>query len=204
MQVIVRSSEWSDSCSVSGRLPLPSAVGPLADRQRVVDHDPAGVGHPGRLDHQRARLVAAADRDDDAARASLKWPAPRSSSAAKALGESKRGRQSHSTEPVEGDQGAGVAVGEEAVAADRREAVVVRRSRRGQATTAAGTVAGKRRYADSRDAPVAHVAGVFVPLEVVADHRRRGPLREARDRPSRWDGRPVPLWRQVCFGSGLL
>ena len=28
--------------------------------------DPAGVGDPGRLDHQRAGLVAAADRDDDA------------------------------------------------------------------------------------------------------------------------------------------
>ena len=33
-----------------------------------MDDQPAGVGDPGRLDHQRPRVVAAADRDDDAAR----------------------------------------------------------------------------------------------------------------------------------------
>ena len=41
----------------------PTGAGPVGDRQRVVDDDPAGVGDPGGLDHQRARLVAATDRD---------------------------------------------------------------------------------------------------------------------------------------------
>ncbi len=48
----------------------------------------------------------------------------------------------------------------------------------------------------------AHVAGSFVPIEVV-------PLTAAvilywhRAMTLSWDGRPVPLWRQVSFGSGL-
>ena len=48
-------------------------------------------------------------------------PAVRSSSAPKVLGESNRGRQSHSTDPSGRDQGGGVAVRQEAVAADRRK-----------------------------------------------------------------------------------
>ncbi len=49
---------------------------------------------------------------------------------------------------------------------------------------------------------VAHVAGSFAPLEVV-------PLTAAallywhRATVLAWDGRPVPVWRQVCFGAGL-
>jgi cytochrome c oxidase assembly factor CtaG len=48
----------------------------------------------------------------------------------------------------------------------------------------------------------AHVAGAFVPLEVI-------PLTAAailywhRAMVLSWDGRPVPTWRQVCFGAGL-
>jgi len=48
----------------------------------------------------------------------------------------------------------------------------------------------------------AHVAGSFVPLELI-------PLTVApllywhRAMVLSWDGRPVPGWRQVCFGSGL-
>jgi putative membrane protein len=48
----------------------------------------------------------------------------------------------------------------------------------------------------------AHVAGAFVPLEVI-------PLTAAailywhRAMVLAWDGRPVPRWRQVCFGAGL-
>ncbi len=50
--------------------------------------------------------------------------------------------------------------------------------------------------------PIAHVAGAFVPLEVI-------PLTAAailywhRAMVLAWDGRPVPAWRQICFGLGL-
>ena len=50
--------------------------------------------------------------------------------------------------------------------------------------------------------PVAHVAGAFVPLEVI-------PITVAavfywhRAMVLAWDDRAVPVWRQVCFGSGL-
>jgi putative membrane protein len=49
----------------------------------------------------------------------------------------------------------------------------------------------------------AHVAGAFAPVEVF-------PITIGavaywgRARTLSWDGRPVPLWRQLCFGSGLL
>lgn len=50
--------------------------------------------------------------------------------------------------------------------------------------------------------PTAHVAGAFVPLEAI-------PLTIAavlywhRAMVLSWDERPVPLWRQLCFGAGL-
>jgi putative membrane protein len=50
--------------------------------------------------------------------------------------------------------------------------------------------------------PFAHVAGVFAPIEVF-------PITIAailywhRAMVLSWDGRPVPLWRQICFGAGL-
>jgi cytochrome c oxidase assembly factor CtaG len=50
--------------------------------------------------------------------------------------------------------------------------------------------------------PFAHVAGAFAPIEVF-------PITIAavlywhRAMVLSWDGRPVPLWRQVCFGAGL-
>ena len=110
----------------------PRLLDPVADRQRVVDDDPAGVGHPGRLDHQRARLVAAADRHDDAARRQLEV----AGAAVEQRREGARRVEARQAEPLDravvGDEGAGVAVGEESVAADRREAVV------GPAATRAG------------------------------------------------------------------
>jgi cytochrome c oxidase assembly factor CtaG len=48
----------------------------------------------------------------------------------------------------------------------------------------------------------AHVAGAFAPIEVI-------PLTAAailywhRAMVLSWDGRGIPVWRQVCFGSGL-
>jgi putative membrane protein len=51
--------------------------------------------------------------------------------------------------------------------------------------------------------PIAHVAGAFAPLELVplvvvaALYAKRSMTLADR-------GRPVPLWRQVCFASGLL
>jgi len=51
--------------------------------------------------------------------------------------------------------------------------------------------------------PIAHVIGIFGPLELAplivaaALYAKRASTLSAR-------GRPVPLWRQVCFASGLL
>jgi putative membrane protein len=50
--------------------------------------------------------------------------------------------------------------------------------------------------------PLAHVAGAFVPLEVVP-LTLAGILYWHRAMVLSWDDRAVPLWRQVCFGSGL-
>jgi putative membrane protein len=49
---------------------------------------------------------------------------------------------------------------------------------------------------------VAHVAGVFAPIEVFPI-TIAGVLYWGRARTLAWDGRKVPLWRQVCFGAGL-
>jgi putative membrane protein len=51
--------------------------------------------------------------------------------------------------------------------------------------------------------PLAHVAGAFVPIEVIPI-TVSGVLYWHRVMALSWDGRRVPLWRQVCFGSGLL
>ena len=48
----------------------------------------------------------------------------------------------------------------------------------------------------------AHVAGTFVPLEVIPV-TLAGILYWHRVMVLSWDGRSVPLWRQACFGSGL-
>ncbi len=49
----------------------------------------------------------------------------------------------------------------------------------------------------------AHVSGAFAPVEVFPI--TIGAVAYwARARTLSWDGRPVPLWRQLCFGSGLL
>jgi putative membrane protein len=50
---------------------------------------------------------------------------------------------------------------------------------------------------------LAHVAGAFAPIEVFPI--TIGAVAYwARARTLSWDGRPVPLWRQLCFGAGLL
>lgn len=49
----------------------------------------------------------------------------------------------------------------------------------------------------------AHVAGAFAPIEVFPI-TIGGVAYWARVRSLAWDGRSVPLWRQACFGSGLL
>lgn len=51
-------------------------------------------------------------------------------------------------------------------------------------------------------APIAHVAGTFVPLEVFPI-TIAGLLYWHRAMVLSWDGRSVPLWRQACFGTGL-
>ncbi len=50
--------------------------------------------------------------------------------------------------------------------------------------------------------PVAHVSGAFAPIEVVP-LTVAGILYWHRVMVLSWDGRRVPLWRQICFGSGL-
>jgi putative membrane protein len=49
----------------------------------------------------------------------------------------------------------------------------------------------------------AHVSGAFAPIEVFPI-TIAGVLYWGRVRTLSWDGRPVPLWRQLCFGTGLL
>jgi putative membrane protein len=51
--------------------------------------------------------------------------------------------------------------------------------------------------------PVGHVTGAFVPIEVVPI-TVAGVLYWHRVMALHWAGRSVPLWRQLCFGSGLL
>src|SRR4051795_7871494 len=51
--------------------------------------------------------------------------------------------------------------------------------------------------------PLAHVAGVFAPLELVPLVVAAG-LYAKRASALADRGRPVPLWRQLCFGGGLL
>lgn len=50
--------------------------------------------------------------------------------------------------------------------------------------------------------PLAHVAGSFVPLEAIP-LTAAGVLYWHRATVLAWDGRPVPAWRQACFGAGL-
>lgn len=49
----------------------------------------------------------------------------------------------------------------------------------------------------------AHVTGAFAPIEVLPI-TIGGVAYWARARTLSWDGRPVALWRQICFGAGLL
>ena len=49
---------------------------------------------------------------------------------------------------------------------------------------------------------LAHVSGAFAPVEVVPI-TIGAVLYWGRAMTLRWEERPVPLWRQLCFGSGL-
>jgi cytochrome c oxidase assembly factor CtaG len=51
--------------------------------------------------------------------------------------------------------------------------------------------------------PLAHVAGAFAPIEVFPI-MIGGVAYWARVMSLSWEGRSTPLWRQICFGSGLL
>ena len=51
--------------------------------------------------------------------------------------------------------------------------------------------------------PFAHVTGAFVPLEVIPI-TVSAVLYWHRVMALSWDGRRTPLWRQLCFGAGLL
>jgi putative membrane protein len=51
--------------------------------------------------------------------------------------------------------------------------------------------------------PLAHVTGAFAPIEVIPI-TVGGVAYWRRVLTLSWDGRKVPLWRQLCFGAGLL
>ncbi len=51
--------------------------------------------------------------------------------------------------------------------------------------------------------PLAHVTGAFAPIEVVPI-TVGGVAYWRRVLTLSWEGRTVPLWRQLCFGAGLL
>ncbi|HVQ58354.1 MAG TPA: cytochrome c oxidase assembly protein [Solirubrobacterales bacterium] len=51
--------------------------------------------------------------------------------------------------------------------------------------------------------PIAHVAGVFAPLELAPMLLAAG-LYAKRASTLAGKGRPVPIWRQLCFAAGLL
>src|SRR3954447_24152158 len=63
--------------------------------------------------------------------------------------------------------------------------------------------ASRRRYADSMSLPLAHVGGVFAPLELLP-LLIVGGLYAKRAATLAQKGRPVPVWRQLCFAAGLL
>jgi len=50
--------------------------------------------------------------------------------------------------------------------------------------------------------PIAHVAGAFVPIEVIPI-TVAGVLYWHRAMVLSWDDRGIPAWRQICFGAGL-
>lgn len=50
--------------------------------------------------------------------------------------------------------------------------------------------------------PLAHVGGAFAPLELIPV-TVAAVLYWRRAMTLSWKGRPVPVWRQVCFASGL-
>jgi cytochrome c oxidase assembly factor CtaG len=56
---------------------------------------------------------------------------------------------------------------------------------------------------DGVNLPLAHVAGAFVPIEVIPI-TLAGILYWHRVLVLSWSGRGVPIWRQLCFGAGLL
>ena len=90
------------------------------DEQRVADDDPAGLGRPGRLDQVRPRLVAARDRHPLVRREPHRPGAPVEDGAEDAR--RVEPRQAHPLDrAVGGDEGPGLAVGQESVGADPRE-----------------------------------------------------------------------------------
>src|SRR5262249_55077767 len=95
---------------------------PIAQRERVTDDDPARPGHPGRLQHVGAGLVATADRCLETGRAQP--PVARASVQDRAE-DAGPGEPRHA-EPLHrargGDQRASMAVREKSVPGDPREA----------------------------------------------------------------------------------
>src|SRR5919108_5141460 len=95
---------------------------PVTEGERVANHDPARAGHPGRLEDVGPGLVPAADRRQEAG-----WPeAPEAGAAVEQRAEDARRVEAGQAEPLDralrGDQCAAVAVGEEPVRRDPREA----------------------------------------------------------------------------------
>ena len=100
----------------------PSSSSPAGgERQRVADDEPARVGHPARLEHVRAGDVAARHRGSKAPRPDPEGARPAVEQGGEDARRVEAGQAEPLHRPVRGDQGAGVAIGEEAVVADRVE-----------------------------------------------------------------------------------
>ena len=89
--------------------------------QRVADDDPAGLGRPGRLDHVRARAGSGGRAGTRSSGARRKLPGAAVEDRAEDAGRVEAGQAEPLDRAVGREQGAGLAVGEEAVGADRRE-----------------------------------------------------------------------------------
>ena len=166
---------------------------PVADRERVVDDRPAAARHPGRLEHERARHVAAADRmalsvrpETKAARTAIEQHA-----------EHRRrveARHAHPLDrPVGRHQRPGVAVRQERVLGDGGEGRAAR-APVGQGERVVGTVGHARKHDRSGGRGGAGGAAQPPPYTTTMSviTARVKPAPSTKSPSSRWPYRRIP------------
>ena len=102
LHALDRAEEHVVGLDVAGRPPLArgaARLGPRAHGERVANDEQPAPRHPRRLHDHAREEVPLAGRHEHRRGPTRKRPAPRSSSAPKTVGESRSGRQSHSTLP---------------------------------------------------------------------------------------------------------